>query len=274
MKSTKRFLMVAAVVLGILLGSVGIAYAVTYGEPDGDGHPYVGLVLFFDESGEYMWRCSGTLLSPTVFMTAGHCTVDAHTAKVFFESDLSELEYPYPDCGPYKCREGSPQSHPQYDDAWPEFPVTYDVGIVVLKKPVKKMDTYGALPGLGALDELAIQNRQDNVFRTVGYGLQSVKPEEQADRIRYTSTSTLVNLGSALTDGYNLHTSNNPGEGHGTSGGSCFGDSGGPVFYPEDSNVVVGIVSFGMNWNCKGGDWAWRTDIPLTQDFVNSFLSN
>jgi len=66
-----RFLIVAAVFLGLALATVGIAYAITYGEPDGDGHPYVGLVVFdaFDEDlgiVRPMWRCSGTLLSPTV----------------------------------------------------------------------------------------------------------------------------------------------------------------------------------------------------------------
>jgi hypothetical protein len=272
-KSTTRKRLVVSLVMMALLLVVAIpASAVTYGEPDEDGHPYVGLALFFDQAGEYMWRCSGTLLSPTVFMTAGHCTVDTTSAKVMFDADLNELEYPYPDCASYICYEGSTQSHPNYDDAWPEFPKTYDVGVVVLQTPVY-MGTYGQLPELGALDDLDTQRgHQDLVLRTVGYGLQSVKPEEQADKIRYTSTSLLINLRSHLTDGNNLHTSNNPGKGHGTSGGSCFGDSGGPVFYPEDSDTVVGIVSFGMNWNCKGGDWAFRTDTETTQDFVLSYL--
>jgi len=273
MKSTPYKKPVVFLLVMVLLLVVAIpASAVTYGEPDEDEHPYVGLVLFYDESGEYMWRCSGTLLSPTVFMTAGHCVVDTASAKVFFDADLTELEYPYPDCGPYDCVKGTTYGHSDYDDAWPDFPKTYDVGVVVLDKLVE-MDEYGELPELGVLDELDTQRgHQDLVLRTVGYGLQSVKPDYQADRVRYTSTSLLVNLRSHLTDGYNLHTSNNPGKGHGTSGGSCFGDSGGPIFYPEGSNTVVGIVSFGMNWNCKGGDWAFRTDIETTQDFVNEFL--
>jgi hypothetical protein len=270
----RRVMLAIVIVLALVASAAGIAYAITYGEPDGDGHPYVGLVLFYDEEGEYMWRCSGTLLAPKVFMTAGHCTFGTTSARVLFDSDLSQLEYPYPDCGPYHCVEGTPYAHPSYDDYWSQFPNTYDVGVVILDKQVR-LDEYGELPALGVLDGLAIERgHQDLVFRTVGYGVQSVKPEEQADRVRYTSTSLLVNLGSALTDGYNLHTSNNPGEGHDTSGGSCSGDSGGPVLYPEDGNVVVAIVSFGMNWNCKGADWAYRTDISTTQDFVNGFLSH
>ena len=43
--------------------------------------------------------------------------------------------------------------------------------------------------------------------------------------------------------------------------------------YTTGSNVMVAVVSFGMNWNCKGEDWSFRADIATTQDFINSFLS-
>ena len=101
MKSTKKLLAVTFLVLSVVLASVGAVYGITFGELDGDGHPYVGLVLFFDDAEEYMWRCSGTLLSPTVFLTAGHCTFGTTSAKVMFDTDLSELEYPYPTCAGY-----------------------------------------------------------------------------------------------------------------------------------------------------------------------------
>jgi hypothetical protein len=278
MRSVKRFLIAMGVVLGMVIASLSVACAATCGAPDGDGHPYVGLVLFYDGSGNYMWRCSGTLLSPTVFLTAGHCTYGTDYAIVLFDTDLTELESlpspsDPPNSGPYLHRLGTPYAHFDYDDYWTEFPNTYDVGVVVLDEPIE-MAEYGTLPEeLGVLDELDTRRGHQNlVFRTVGYGLQSVKPKYQGDLVRYTSTSMLINLRSNLTDGYNIHTSNNPGKGHGTSGGSCIGDSGGPLFYPEDSNIVVGIVSFGMNNNCKGADWGYRTDIPETQDFVLDFL--
>lgn len=269
MKSTKS-LVIVLVVFSLTLALSGVAYAITYGVPDGDGHPYVGMITFYDESGQYMWRCTGTLIDPQVVLTAGHCTSGPASARVWFEADLNMLQRPYPDCGGYPCVTGVPHPHSAYDGV--SFPNTYDVGVIVLDEPVTGRGL-GALPELGVLDGLATQRgHQDLVFRSVGYGQQSVKPGYQADKIRYTSTSLLVNLRSHLTDGYNLHTSNNPGEGHGTSGGSCFGDSGGPVFYPENSNVVVGIVSFGMNSNCKGADWSYRADTAITQDFVSQYL--
>jgi len=122
------------------------------------------------------------------------------------------------------------------------------------------------------LDDLATRRgKQKRIIRTVGYGWQMIKPKPHHELVRYTSTSMLVNLRSHLTDGYNIHTSNNRGKGQGT-GGSCFGDSGGPIFYLEDSNMVVGVVSFGLNGNCKGADFAYRTDIGEAQDFINGFL--
>jgi hypothetical protein len=253
------------------------AAAITFGVPDENGHPYVGFAVFFDEYDNFLWPCSGTLLSSTVFLTAGHCTFGAKSARVWFDSDLTGLNGPYADCGSYSgytCSNGTPYPHPEYDQFWSEFPNTYDVGIVVLDSEIipNTTGTYGVLPELEQLDDLASRRgQQDRIIRTVGYGNQMIKPIYQWVPVRYTSTSMVVNLRSHLTDGYNIHTSNNPGKGQGT-GGSCFGDSGGPIFYPQGSNTVVGIVSFGLNENCKGGDFAYRTDILEAQEFINSFL--
>ena len=65
-----------AVVLSLVLvfSTVGLASAITDGELDGDGHPYVGLMVALDDDGNPLWRCSGTLLSEDLFLTAGHCT--------------------------------------------------------------------------------------------------------------------------------------------------------------------------------------------------------
>src|SRR5262245_14507665 len=58
----------------IVLVAASSALAITNGTPDGTRHPYVGLFVAQDAGGNPLWRCSGTLLSPTVFLTAGHCT--------------------------------------------------------------------------------------------------------------------------------------------------------------------------------------------------------
>jgi len=87
---------------------------------------------------------------------------------------------------------------------------------------------------------------------------------------RCKATSRIVKLRNTLTDGYNVQTSNNSSPAL-SRGGTCCGDSGGPVFL-NNENIILGITSFGMNGNWKGEDWAYRADIDDTQDFVAGFL--
>jgi hypothetical protein len=263
--------LMSILIILMLLGLTLPAAAITFGEPDGDAHPYVGLVVFDGEDSPIgtPWTCSGTLLSPKVFLTAGHCTYYADEARVWFDPDPSDNP-DYPDDG-WSSVAAEIYTHPDFD-GYLSFPNTRDIGILILRKPVK-LEQYGELPDLDYLDDLSNQRGlQDVIIRTVGYGAQMIKPAYKEGLIRYTSTSMLVNLSSHLTDGFNIHTSNNPGQGHQTTGGSCIGDSGGPILYPEDSDTVVGVVSFGLNSNCKGADFAYRTDIVEAQDFIKSFL--
>jgi hypothetical protein len=258
----RRFgLVVVAVALALV--AVLPASAITYGTPDGDAHPYVGLVVFYDASGKPLWRCSGTLIAPTVFLTAGHCTFDTASAQVWFDPAAPAG---YPVTGGVT---GTPYAHPGYDD-FASFPNTGDVGVVILDSPVY-LDTYGVLADVGTLNSLAKQRgKQETRFTAVGYGLQGVKPVYQSDRVRYQGTVSLVNLNSALTDGYNIQVTANPGKGNG-AGGTCFGDSGGPLFL-YGTNAIVGVTSFGLNANCKGTSFIFRTDTASADSFIRSFL--
>lgn len=262
LRSTRVLL--AGLALMLLAGAAGAqpAYAVKFGTPDGNAHPSVGLEVFYDSAGAPLWRCSGTLLSATVFLTAGHCTDGAASAQVWFQEKVSQVPaYPY--SGGIT---GTPYTHPSF--IW-RIPNTSDVGVIVLSTPATHTTSYGQLPALGALDTLATQRGRQNVsFTVAGYGLQGVKPRYSALRDRMQATVQLVNLRSALTDGYNIQHTNAPG----TGGGTCFGDSGGPVFFGT-SNVVAGITSFVMNENCAGSSFAYRTDIANTLNWVNGFLN-
>ena len=86
---TKTLALLAALAVAVAIG-VGSAGAITDGQPDGNGHPYVGLMVAQDSGGNPLWRCSGTLLSPTVYLTAGHCAEapNAH-AEIWFASDIT-----------------------------------------------------------------------------------------------------------------------------------------------------------------------------------------
>jgi secreted trypsin-like serine protease len=261
-----RKLTLLLAVFALTVALIAPARAITYGEPDGDAHPYVGVMVAYDEAGAPLWRCSGSLISPTVFLTAGHCVYGAASAQVWFDSTRAELSakgYPYTG-----GTTGTPIAHPEYDD-FASFPITHDVGVVLLDEPVA-MERYGELAEAGFLDGLATRRGlQDVTFTTVGYGVQSYKPRLESVVTRYQATSSLINLRSHLADGHNLMTTNNPGN---NRGGNCSGDSGGPILY-SNTDLIVAVNSFGIAPNCKGNDYAYRVDIEDTRDFLAAYVT-
>ena len=80
------------------------AAAVRYGTDDGTAHPYVGLMVAKAANGNPLWRCSGTLLSSRIFLTAGHC-VGAPTAhvEIWFSAGPEPLGAGYPAAGANRC---------------------------------------------------------------------------------------------------------------------------------------------------------------------------
>lgn len=252
----KKMLLAVFSVIAILALAVSPAAAVTDGELDGEGHPYVGLMVAQTADGAPLWRCSGTLLSPTLFLTAGHCTeAPAAHVEIWFASDVESgipaNGYPYTgDVG------GTPYTHPQYD---PNAFFLYDLGVVVLDEPVD-MDVYGALPALNQLDAYATKRGQNKAtFTAVGYGLQESFPDaaswkENNERVRMVAYPKLNQINTGFTGEGSLLLSNNA-----HTGGTCFGDSGGPNFI-GDSNVVAGVTSFGLNSTCAGTGGVYRVD--------------
>jgi hypothetical protein len=231
---------------------IGPAFAISDGELDGNRHPYVGLMVASDAAGNPLWRCSGTLLSSRIFLTAGHCTeAPAAHAEIWFAADVESgipgNGYPFDgDVG------GSVHTHPNYD---PNAFFLFDLGVVVLDTPMK-MKAYGALPKLDEIDRMVNQRgQQDVTFTAVGYGLQEINPVHvEALRIRMLATPKLDQINTGFTGTQSLLLSNN----HST-GGTCFGDSGGPNFIGS-SNVVGGVTSFGINGNCAGTGGVYRVD--------------
>lgn len=236
-------------------------------------HPFVGLVVFYDAAGEFSHRCSGSLISPTEFLTAGHCTDGATTARVYFQQDAGanfngviDPVSGYPDI----CAAGTlgtlcATSDELYNYGFADFagfPNTRDAGMVILDQAII-LPEYGVLAAAGALDGLgSARGNKDTVFTVSGYGLTLRTNDKDAlpnisFRSRLMAKSTLVNLNSANNDGYNLQTQGNGND----RGGTCSGDSGGPVFLGgPDSNVIVAVTSFGLNALCRGTDFSYRID--------------
>lgn len=263
----KKLTVAVALAIILVFSVVGVSGAITDGEPDGDGHPFVGL-LIFDVGGSPAWRCSGTLLSPTVLLTAGHCTFGTSGGRVWFEADV-ESGIPgngYPFGGGTSVEFCDIQTHPDYDE---NAFFLHDVGVVTLCDPVDT-DTYGVLPAVDQLDALATQRGQQNVtFTAVGYGLQAINPVfVESERVRMVAYPHLIQINvPGFTGDFSLLLSNN----HST-GGTCFGDSGGPNFL-GDTNVVAGVTSFGINGNCAGTGGVFRMDRQDVLDFVNGILN-
>lgn len=172
--------------LALMAVTITPVSAVTNGELDGDDHPGVVLLLM-EVGGQPAFRCSATLLSPTVVLTAGHCTNNFpgspyNGMRVFTESDVDNGNNNYPFAGPNSVEAVDWAAHPLYETA-PFF--VHDVGVVILKKPGVKLDEddYGTLPNVDSLDELSPS--AGTTFTSVGYGLQQINPVFiQADRVR------------------------------------------------------------------------------------------
>jgi hypothetical protein len=241
-----RKLLLAAIAALLAAGSAG---AIINGEPDGNRHPYVGVIGFFNPDGSRGALCSGTLISPTVVLTAGHCTFQSPMAFVWFT--------PQAFAGPPVL--GRPVTHPDFDPVL-STPNTGDMGVVLLSRPVQ-MPTYGALPQAGYLDSFASKKgQQDRGVTIVGYGLQSVKPDVFTGE-RMMGRAQIRNINNSAVRDYGLQ----------TSGGACSGDSGGPVLH-GDSNLVLAVNSFGKNANCVGNDYSYRTDSAAARAFLDDFV--
>ncbi|MET0939063.1 MAG: trypsin-like serine protease [Gaiellaceae bacterium] len=271
----KSLALLAALAAALVIGIVP-AGAVTDGELDGNRHPGVVLLLM-EVGGQPAFRCSATLLAPTVVLTAGHCTNNFPDApftgmRVFTESDVQAgigTTNNYPFAGPNAVEAVSWASHPLYETG-PFF--VHDVGVVILQAPGVTglpASAYGVLPGLNSLD--ALKPNRSTTFDSVGYGLQKSFPtaaawKNVANRTRMIAHPHLVQVNTGFVGDFSLLLSNNA-----NTGGTCFGDSGGPNFL-AGTNVVAGVTSFALNRPCGGTGGVFRMDRQNVLDFVNSYL--
>ena len=253
------------------------AAAIRYGTDDGNAHPYVGLMVAQGADGNPLWRCTGTLLSATVFLTAGHC-VGAPTAhvEIWFSAGPEPLGAGYPAAGANRCAGitgypctgdvgGTPHSHPLWDENafW-----THDLGVVTLDAQ-HPASTYGTLPGLNSLDTL--HTGRNTTFTAVGYGLQAAFPDaaawkDQAARVRKVAHPWLIQNNTPFSSDIDLIVSDNA-----ASGGTCFGDSGGPNFVGS-TTVIAGVNSFVYNSQCAGFSGVYRIDKADDVNWLATFF--
>ena len=115
----------------------------------------------------------------------------------------------------------------------------------------------------------ALKPSSATLFTAVGYGLQRINPVFiEAEKVRMFAEPWLIQINTlGFTGDFSLLLSNNA-----SSGGTCFGDSGGPN-YLGSSNVVAGVTSFGLNGTCGGTGGVFRLDRKNVLDFVNQYLN-
>lgn len=296
----RRSLIALVTATAALIVAVAPAAAITKNyQPDPD-HTFVGLIAFYDSDWVFQHRCTGELLTSTVVLTAGHCTddgaggVNAH-ARIWVLQDVGshfngtiDAETGYPESCTGNIGNGitggwCAESDEMYNygfDNFAGFPNIHDVGIVILDNAITVATDYAELAGAGTVDALAkARGTQDTTMRVSGYGLSLrhlvppggpvVAPSSYtiSFRVRLQADMKFINLNSSNADGYSLIA-----EGNGTEqGGTCNGDSGGPVFYPADSNQVVAVSSWGiLNAGCRGWGAYYRTDRTPVLEWIES----
>ena len=277
----KRLALLAALAVAVVT-FVGPAGAITGNYTDDFVHDNVGLLVFYTPNtpagqDPFSHRCSGTLISPTVMVTAGHCTDGVDTGRVYFAQSAA----PNYDPSAFGGFGGDPTTGYPYlngitfsraddygFDNFADFPETRDVGVVVLDTPVTPANGFGILPAVGAIDAYAAaagaNGKKGARFTISGYGLSDQDPRPVSFRERLMAESYLVNSEAPITE-FNLKTTANASQG---KGGTCNGDSGGPVFF-KGTNVIAAVTSFGMNGQCKGLDFSYRLDRAPVLAWIN-----
>lgn len=266
-----------ALTLGI---SVVPAQASTGGTPDGEAHPNVGLILFYDADGRF--RCSATLVSPTVLLTAAHCTSGTlGKTLVTFDSVIAEqppspfpvaanpaVGYTQAELAAAGYLSGTAYTHPDYSN-FTDLDNWNDVGVIVLDQPVTDIAP-ATIADLGTLDAIAPSRLRKTLFTAVGYGTEVRKPDsgpQKPQPMSYPLIRRYVDMpGQKLTPQI-LQTNGNEKDPFGT-GGTCFGDSGGPVFL---NGQVVAVTSYGYTDNCRYLGGYQRVEIEVVQDWLATF---
>ncbi len=263
----RLLILLAVAALAFVAIAIPAAAITKGGREDGTDHPYAGLSVH-DAGGSPSHRCSGAFIDAHTFVTAGHCTFGTDGGRVWLDSDV-DAGRPgngYPFAGGTGLEADAAYTHPLYDD---NLFFLFDVGVLKFDAAVYG-GPYASLPGLDAMDSAGKGRKNANATVTaVGYGLQLANPVHvQADLIRMAADLMIVDVNGVAGIG-----SINPGQsaalsGDAKHGGTCFGDSGGPILEFETDTIWM-VNSFGLNQNCAGIGGGYRIDRQDDLTFLN-----
>lgn len=250
-----------AVAVGLLAAS---ALAVVNGSQDNGAHPYVGMAVWFPDPVGHphvFALCSGSLVTPTVFVTAAHCFPEgAHVLVDMQENAFAELTGATPATGPAAWGTAHPDPHWLPGNTGLSTSDLNDVAVVVLDGGGLPQSRYAQLPDQGYNDSLPNNQGVD----IVGYGVQTQTPLTFGSR--FNAPAKIIPGGGASGSEF-LKISSSPGLG----GATCFGDSGGPDLQ-AGTDTMLAISSYGPSATCKAVAYSQRMDTTEALSFVSSFL--
>lgn len=244
--------LVVIIVLVTLLSITTPVQAITYGELDGTRHPNVGGLVSPSQYSDGTWLyCSGTLISPTVFLTAAHCDEGTARVTVTFDPDYEAGDKTYT---------GTWYADPLYDQKQSD---PHDIAVVVFDKPIKGI-VPARLPAADSLSNLSGLQQ----FTSVGYGAYEVTNGPGGHQylyndVRMVATGTLNAINPAW-----LRISMNPATGN---GGTCYGDSGGPNFL--GTTDILAATTITGDAICRSTNVTYRLDTPSARTFLGQFIT-
>ena len=246
-----RRLITLAVVVAALT-AVSPAAAITDGTADGNRHPNVGGLVSATQYSDGTWiYCSGTLISPTVFLTAAHCAEDGERVGVTFDTAYEAGD---------KVYYGTFEADPLYNQSQSD---PHDIAVVVLDKAVRGI-TPAELPTANSLSNLSGSQQ----FTSVGYGAYEVTNEPGGHQYLYNDVRMVATGTLNSTNPSWLRISMNPSTGN---GGTCYGDSGGPNFL--GTTQIIAAITITGDAVCRSTNVVYRLDTQSARTFLGQYVT-
>lgn len=268
-------LLVAVVTVASLAGPAGSM--TSRSQPDGDDHPAVVALLVDVGGGSAFQFCSGTLVTPSVVVSASHCVSAAErfwgAARVLVTNDpvltddstgrttVADLEH--------VSRADELVVNPAYRPGVGVDSYREDVSALTVEDPAA-LDrpggvTFPALPEAGLLDRFRGKTLRSTTFTLMGYGTEEQVVGPGGPTFPRTDERRLAEVGANALDGQFLHESQQI---HRDEPGACYGDSGGPTFVTLDGEwTIVGVTSTG-DIPCWSTNTAARIDRQTVLEFL------